>query len=420
MSGLHLVGDFSGDLDALADGEFVARWPDLSDEERGNLAADVRRRAIERYRRLTPYVETSVDRAEREGAAQARRPAVPSFPWSWAGEAAPQLDAPQLIKGVIPAGAFALVFGPPGSGKSFLAADLAAHVAAGLDWRGHRVRGGPATYVAAEAGGAILGRFIAAREHVLPESFEGTWPLAVMTRGPDLLNMVQVEALIEELAAIAGAAGAPLGLVVVDTLSRSIQGADENSSEAMSLVVGAVDRLREATGAAVMLVHHSGKDSTRGARGHSSLLAACDVAISVDEKVATVVKSRDGRTGDVYAFDLRQVELGRDADGDAVTTCIVEHVEGDGAPMVLNTANLRGTPKVMLERLFAILRRYRRNLVDQGRPPDEARVNIGALREDLEKRGVPKATFYDALGALERRGLVRKDGDVLVPVEAPR
>jgi hypothetical protein len=78
-----------------------------------------------------------------------------------------------------------------------------------------------------------------------------------------------------------------------------------------------------------MLIHQSGIDVARGARGHSSLRAAVDTEIELTRDeigviTAEVTKQRDGPTGYKFAYSLRQIELGHDQDGDPVTTCVVE------------------------------------------------------------------------------------------------
>ena len=111
--------------------------------------------------------------------------------------------------------------------------------------------------------------------------------------------------------------------VFVDTLNCAIAGGNENDSEAMGALIVGADSVRLQTGAAVFLVHHMGKDDTRGARGHSSLKAALDTEIEIavrgDVHVATVTKQRDLPTGERFAFRLESVELGRNANGKAVT-----------------------------------------------------------------------------------------------------
>jgi hypothetical protein len=117
-------------------------------------------------------------------------------------------------------------------------------------------------------------------------------------------------------------------LIVIDTLNRAMNGADENSSEAMGQVIASIDRLKAATGACVLLVHHSGKDATKGSRGHSSLQAAVDTEIEVRDNedgthCATVLKQRDLAKGDELAFRLESFEIGSNRRDKPVTTCLL-------------------------------------------------------------------------------------------------
>jgi hypothetical protein len=113
-----------------------------------------------------------------------------------------------------------------------------------------------------------------------------------------------------------------------------MHGGDENSGEDMGAVVRHADLIRVQTGAHVMFIHHCGKDAARGARGHSSLRAACDTEIEVSGKEGTrtakVTKQRDFACGDAFGFDLEAVTLGTDDDGDAIRTCIVRDAEAPG------------------------------------------------------------------------------------------
>ena len=122
----------------------------------------------------------------------------------------------------------------------------------------------------------------------------------------------------------------PFGLIVIDTLARVMGGADENAAADIAGLMRSTDLLRDRTGAHVMVIHHSGKDATRGARGHSSLRAAIDTELELTkgegtERLLKATKQRDMAAGVEHVFELRQVELGKDQDGDAVTSCIVKH-----------------------------------------------------------------------------------------------
>ena len=121
-------------------------------------------------------------------------------------------------------------------------------------------------------------------------------------------------------------------MIVIDTLARAMGGGDENSGQDMGRLIRHADLLRQMTGAHVHLVHHSGKDAGRGARGHSSLLGALDTEIHVEEhedgtRVATITKQKDGEEGIKAAYRLVPVELGRDSDDEPVTSCLVEPCE---------------------------------------------------------------------------------------------
>lgn len=279
----------------------------------------------------------------------------PRFPRVWLDDATADKGGEYLVKGLIERGKLIVVYGPSGDGKTFFTADLAGHIASGILWRGRRVRSGLVVYVAAEAGTSILRRFFAWREHRLGEAREGRIPLAIITRGANLLNMVDVEALLAELRAIAEEVGLPLALVIFDTLSRSIPGGDENRSEDMTRVIEAADLIRDELGAATAIIHHSGKDSAKGARGHSSLFGAADTVIAVVERVASVEKSRDGMQGDQFPFALDVVDLGTDSDGDACTTCIVRHLDGEAAAGTAKRKKITAGAQVALDALKAAI-----------------------------------------------------------------
>src|SRR5678816_2950239 len=162
-------------------------------------------------------------------ASRAADESVLPFPVTWVQDAQLNLATHPIVKGLIEPGAFVVIYGPAGSGKSFFTADIAQHVATGMPWRGRKVQRGLVVYVASEAGSSILRRFIAWRDNRTGESVEHI-PLAILTRGPNLLASVEVEKLIETLDSLQKTSGLPLVLVVFDTLSRSMHGGDENLS----------------------------------------------------------------------------------------------------------------------------------------------------------------------------------------------
>jgi AAA domain/Bifunctional DNA primase/polymerase, N-terminal/Primase C terminal 2 (PriCT-2) len=177
-----------------------------------------------------------------------------------------------LVEGMLVEGELAVVYGPPKAGKTFLVLDLALSVATGAEFHGGREVGapGPVLYVIGEGNDELFGERVKAwcDARGLPLPDDGF--LAVADR-PDVTNPEHVA----DLAAITRPK-----LIILDTLSRTMVG-DENSPSDMAAYVRGCDRLREVTGAAVVVVHHEGKDSTRGPMGHTKLRGALDTAIRV-------------------------------------------------------------------------------------------------------------------------------------------
>jgi hypothetical protein len=116
------------------------------------------------------------------------------------------------------------------------------------------------------------------------------------------------------------------GVVFIDTLNRSAPNCDENSSADMGAILAGAKALQAKIDGLVVLVHHTGKDSSKGLRGHSSLNAALDASIEVERTVNQrswkLAKSKDGADGTSVAFRLDRVVLGTDSDGDEVSSCV--------------------------------------------------------------------------------------------------
>jgi len=255
---------------------------------------------------------------------------------TWFEDCRPQLDIAALVKGLLATAAMSVLYGESGCGKTYFALHIALHIAYGAPCFGLRTTRGGVIYVAAEGGRAVLNRVAAFSIHHDGMENEGRVPFAAITAQVNLLDPgADTEPLIDKIGQAAREIDMPVALVVIDTLSRAMAGGEENSSEDMGLFVRNADRIRAETGAHVLIVHHSGKDQTRGARGHSLLRAATDteIEITADEsgtRRASVKKQRDLSTEGDYAFRLVSVELGRDTDGDPVIACAVEPIDCPG------------------------------------------------------------------------------------------
>ena len=159
-------------------------------------------------------------------------------------------------------------------------------------------------------------------------------PFFLLTTRLDLPS--EVDNLIREIAAQTPS-DTPIVAIVLDTLNRSI-GGSENKDEDMGAYVAAVDALRDRFKCAIIIIHHCGTDRTRP-RGHTALTGAADAQIAVkrdaDEQiVATVEWMKDGPEGDKIISRLEVVEVGRDQNNNAITSCIVVSAETAEQPKV--------------------------------------------------------------------------------------
>lgn len=201
----------------------------------------------------------------------ARKP----FPVLGVGELLTMRDPEWLLEGILPDTGFAVLYGPPGAGKSFVALDWALTIASGLDWFGRRVQRGTVVYVAGEGVAGVKQR-LKAWQATHPGNPEG-W-FFMVPEAPNLLDIDHAERLRATLNLVREQTGKAASLLVIDTMARSLVGGDENSAKDVGLFIAHVDALSKP--AASLVLHHTQKASTVE-RGSSSLRGAADVMVSV-------------------------------------------------------------------------------------------------------------------------------------------
>ncbi len=292
---------------------------------------------------------------------------VPRFTFYTADQLGQLLPLEWRVQHVLPTMGLASIFGPSGSGKSFLLLDLMAAVAEGAPWFEHETKECRILCLVLEGQAGYKQRTDAWAKH-----YGRAFPTTVSFM-PDTFDLIATEDVNDLIADIKADGG--FDMIFIDTLNRAAPNGDENSSQHMSSIIKAAAQLQEATGGLVVLVHHTGKDASRGMRGHSSLISALDAAIEVsrsgDERGWKLHKVKDGRDGDIYPFVLTEVPLGDDGDP-SLSSCVVSPVAGG-----VNLFGPDGTPepktpnqKTVLAAVVTLLQES--DEVGQGGAPSEA------------------------------------------------
>lgn len=283
-----------------------------------------------------------------------------------------------LIEGWIDQGDFVVTYGRSGSGKTFVALDMAGCIATGSWWHGAAVTQGHVLYLMAEGAQGIPARWDAWKKR--NAIYSNVTALHWLPRRVNLRTAHWAHAAAEVADEIRPR------LVIVDTVARTFGAGNENASEDMGAYVAGIDTIRETTNAAVMCVHHTGKDEAAGGRGHSSLLGAVDVEIAVrngGDGIITVeaTKEKDRALGRPLRFTLA-------SHGESVAVAPY-----DGRSTTTDLSQKTATVLAALERIAT-----------------PTGVPMTAWREVSESDEVSRTTFYEARKLLLERGLVRSDG----------
>lgn len=248
-----------------------------------------------------------------------------------------------LIKGILPKTELGMLFGASTAGKSFVLMDMCAAIARGIDWNGRRVKKGRVLYVVAEGRGGFPNRMEAyCKKHGIDES---EVPIVYAAgKIPNLADDNSVKAFIKEIKRFG-----PFDLIIIDTLAKVSVGADENSGKDMGIIMANAEAIGLAAGGTPILVHHSGKDTSRGSRGHGSLKGNVGVELEVSRAENAVLRTlyvhkvKDAPAGFGLDFKLEVVPVDQvDEDGVPETSCTVEYITGVARDAAVVTRQPRG------------------------------------------------------------------------------
>jgi hypothetical protein len=265
----------------------------------------------------------------------------------------------------------------------------------------------------AEGGGGILKRVRAFRLHHGIE--DDDCPLTMIRHPADLLNHLTAESLVACRSGLANPE-----LLVLDTWSRCLPGGNESATEDTTTAVNTIDTFRHETGCPMIVVHHSPLSNKERPRGSTALFAAADIGIAVDrvghQRVAKMLKNRDGETDLKLSFKLNSIEIGRDQRDRPITSCVVE--QADEIQVKLDkplTAHQKRAHGALVE----LVNKQQEYPSGDGKPPTGATslgVAVNAWREEFYRRCVDgrdmkrnslRNTFARACQGLEDRNKVR-------------
>ena len=306
-----------------------------------------------------------------------------------------------LLGRAIERGCTGQLFGPSGHGKTFVVLDMALAVGTGGMWNGYQCELGIVLYSAGE-GHAGLGRRIKAwsTHNGHPDLSNVNVSASVVPFDAEGIGAVIAEA--RKLEVRAG----PVALIVVDTLARHIVG-DENSTRDMGDFVRGVDGLRDAfPGSTAIIVHHTGNNAENAfrSRGSSALKAAMDFEIRCSDGQLTFTKAKDAEALPPVDFKLMPVEVGRDEDGEQITSCVVTYGERSAKNRQEKGVKLSPGEKTLL------------NIITRPMTVDDARAeyvrNKTAFDEGVKLNTVRRA-YSRTLESLVEKGEVFVNGGTL-------
>ena len=343
----------------------------------------------------------------------------------FASEASSTTMALYVVKDVIPAASVGIVYGVTGSGKTFWLLDGGFCICLGKSFMGRRTRRGAVLYVALEGRTGFNNRVAAAMGvHGDPGVYFARFKnLVRLGRSPEA--DADVTRIVAAAGALAKQSGTHVALIVVDTLPRALAGDNENDSAAISAVVAQANRIAAETGAAVLFAHHPGKDHERGMRGSSALAADFDTVIKIDRQPGAsnrqviLEKAKDGEEGPLGSFTLERVALGRDDDGDEITSCVVKFGAAHAAREPRQPASGSAAAAALNELDHLVIAGSARPSSGHDRIPDGAALVLKndwrqACRAKQLSEGDPaseKKAFQRAVVTLDRLGCIGQHGD---------
>ena len=254
-------------------------------------------------------------------------------------------DPEYILEDFIEEQSLTMVFGPPSAGKTFFVFDMMLSVAAGRPWMGKEVKQLPIVYVVAEGAVNIKKRWLAWK---VTHRLDVSERMFFVNTPVQLTKQSDVDTLLSEI----DIAKVRPGVIVFDTLAACFVGGEENAAKDVGVLMDTARGIQRRTGAAVVLVHHTGKAKENGAtseRGSSAFRGAVDTMIRIAPdgpgrlKIITEKRKDDAPVDPMFAV-LESVVVGVGRNKKPRTSCVLKSADtasGKGAPINGLTADLQ-------------------------------------------------------------------------------
>jgi archaellum biogenesis ATPase FlaH len=225
---------------------------------------------------------------------ESKKPARPPglLKLTWIHETEDDDEREWLVYGMFAKGEMSVVFGEPSAGKSIIAGDIALHVAQGMPWFGLETSKTIVLYYAAERAKLVKRRLRGLEDY---HERDDVTKVIIGSGALDIRSERDTRLLINDIKRASDDAGENVGLVIIDTFSRSLNGGDENSQSDVGDAVKNMQKIVDETGVHLMAIHHVGVslDAKKRMRGSSVLTGAIDKSFLVTQPK----KRRDHHSG---------------------------------------------------------------------------------------------------------------------------
>lgn len=357
---------------------------------------------------------TAKELAEAQKRLEPRGPRRKGFHLIALGEFIRDIRPPEyLVEGVIEEGTMGVVFGDPGTYKTFVTMDMLLCVASGRPWHDHAVKQGPVVYIVGEGRQGIARRVLAWGKHNGVDV--ATLPFFVSSMSAALTDPKAAAEVAATIAEVTEKHGAPVA-VCIDTLARNFGSGDENSTADMSAFVTNIDQYLGSS-CVRLIVHHSGLNDKSRSRGNSALKGALDFEFRMKKRADGILEMMNTKMKDApewtkpMRFRPHTVSIGGDVDN-PIESIVLETYNPGPQEAIAGSAKMREAVDLLRE----LCDLQREDLKAGGHDPNGARVTKGEWRDACVERELYKRqSTYDMISAAANRGLIEIDGEYVYP-----